>query len=213
MLHCILPEFAALRANELCNTRQDVTAFAMTAGASASGSLLRPGLGLGLGLGLAASAAASASASGSLLPPGPRLALQVKRGTKEAASFKATVLAPLGAPAHGMPAQRRRFAHRRTAAEVDRCKRGERSDIKVSDWGKFGYADREQVLSQPIQYDEQTVPIPRVKSSEVTPESFFEQFSSRCQPVIVEGAVAQWAAMRRWDPSELEKRFRHVLFK
>ncbi|CAK0876762.1 unnamed protein product, partial [Prorocentrum cordatum] len=196
MLHCILPEFAALRANELCNTRQDVTAFAMTAGASASGSLLRPGLGLGLGLGLAASAAASASASGSLLPPGPRLALQVKRGTKEAASFKATVLAPLGAPAHGMPAQRRRFAHRRTAAEVDRCKRGERSDIKVSDWGKFGYADREQV-----------------KSSEVTPESFFEQFSSRCQPVIVEGAVAQWAAMRRWDPSELEKRFRHVLFK
>lgn len=112
-----------------------------------------------------------------------------------------------------MPAQQRRFLHRRTAAEVDRCKRGERSDIKVSDWGKCGYADRGQVLSQPIRYDEQTVPIPRVKSSDITPESFFEQFSSRCQPVIVEGAVSHWAATRRWDPTELEKRFRHVLFK
>eukprot|EP00928_Gymnodinium_smaydae_P000883 TRINITY_DN10324_c0_g1_i2.p1 TRINITY_DN10324_c0_g1~~TRINITY_DN10324_c0_g1_i2.p1 ORF type:complete len:503 (+),score=124.84 TRINITY_DN10324_c0_g1_i2:74-1582(+) len=109
-----------------------------------------------------------------------------------------------------MPEQ---FSHRRTYSEVRYCKRLERTDLKPSEWDKFGYADRSDVLTRPIQYDSQTVPIPRVKRSEITPEWFYENYASKNLPVIIEGGCADWPAMNAWAIDKLEERFRHVAFK
>jgi len=94
-----------------------------------------------------------------------------------------------------------------------RCKKGKRTDIKPSEWDKFKYASKEEVLTRPIEYDSQTVPIPRVKRKDITPEWFYEHFASKCQPVIVEDVCDDWPAMRRWSIDALEERFRHIAFK
>lgn len=103
-------------------------------------------------------------------------------------------------------------SHRRTKVEVRRCKKGERSDLRSSEWDKFGYGRDEEkdVCSRPIVYDKQTVPIARVRYSDLTPESFHERFAARDCPVIVEGAASHWPAMQAWSLDRLERRFRHV---
>ncbi|CAJ1331886.1 unnamed protein product [Effrenium voratum] len=108
---------------------------------------------------------------------------------------------------------RQTFEHRRTAAEIHRCRKGQRTDIKPTEWAKFGYALREDVLSQEIVHDSQTLPIPRVKRSEISPEQFFKEFAEKKRPVIVEGACSSWPASSRWSLAALEERFRHVDFK
>jgi len=106
-----------------------------------------------------------------------------------------------------------KFKHRRTLREVLRAKRLERSDIKPSDWGKFGYGTRDDVLTRPIEYDEQTVPIERISAARATPQWFFENYSKQQRPVIIEGGCAHWPAMTRWGFDELEERYRHKEFK
>jgi len=68
-------------------------------------------------------------------------------------------------------------------------------------------------LDRPIEYTDQTVPIPRVKRSEITPEWFYENYASKSRPIIVEDALSDWPAMQRWSIDALEERFRHVPFK
>eukprot|EP00929_Paragymnodinium_shiwhaense_P103743 TRINITY_DN67450_c0_g1_i1.p1 TRINITY_DN67450_c0_g1~~TRINITY_DN67450_c0_g1_i1.p1 ORF type:complete len:559 (+),score=148.93 TRINITY_DN67450_c0_g1_i1:132-1808(+) len=106
-----------------------------------------------------------------------------------------------------------KFKHRRTAGEIRRCKKGKRSDIKVTEWSKYGYAWNEEVLHREIVYDEQTVPIRRVKREDVTPEWFMENILKPHEPVIVEGALHDWPAMQKWCLEALEERFRQVAFK
>lgn len=106
-----------------------------------------------------------------------------------------------------------KFDHRRTSGEVLRCKKAKRTDIKPDEWDKFGYALNEEVLTRPIVYDEQTVPIKRVKRSDITPEWFYEHCAKPKQPIIVEGCMDHWPAMQRWSVDALEERFRHVAFK
>eukprot|EP00931_Biecheleriopsis_adriatica_P100040 TRINITY_DN7499_c0_g1_i1.p2 TRINITY_DN7499_c0_g1~~TRINITY_DN7499_c0_g1_i1.p2 ORF type:complete len:133 (+),score=28.09 TRINITY_DN7499_c0_g1_i1:81-479(+) len=107
-----------------------------------------------------------------------------------------------------------RFKHRRTAGEIHRCRKGHRTDIKPSEWGKFGYAARDdEVLRQEIVYDSQTVPIPRVRRCDITPEQFYKEYAQKCIPVIIEGGCADWPATNRWSLDALEERFRHVDFK
>lgn len=108
----------------------------------------------------------------------------------------------------------RPFTHRRTASEVQRCKKSQRTDIKPTEWAKFGYAAREEVLERSqVVYDQQTVPVPRVRRADITLEQFFQEYVLTNTPVIVEGACARWPAMDRWSPEALEERFRHVAFK
>mmetsp|Transcript_91290 Transcript_91290/g.144254 ORF Transcript_91290/g.144254 Transcript_91290/m.144254 type:complete len:491 (+) Transcript_91290:73-1545(+) len=104
------------------------------------------------------------------------------------------------------------YTHRRTNGEVRRCKKGERSDLKIDEWDKFQYC-KSDILTRPIVYDQQTVPIPRVKASEITPETFYKNVATQNQPVIIEGACAHWPAMEKWSFSNLEERFRHIAFK
>lgn len=92
-----------------------------------------------------------------------------------------------------------------------RCKKAKRTDIKPSEWDKYGYALRGDVLNRPIVYDEQTVPIPRVKRKDITPEWFVEHGTKG--PIIVEGAIDHWPAMKHWSIASLEERFRNVAFK
>lgn len=106
-----------------------------------------------------------------------------------------------------------KFTHRRTAAEVSRCKKGKRADIKPADWDKFGYALNDEPLTRPIVYDEQTIPIPRVKRSDITPEWFLENVAKLHKPFIVEGVTDDWPAMHSWSVDALEERFRNVAFK
>mmetsp|Transcript_47188 Transcript_47188/g.98409 ORF Transcript_47188/g.98409 Transcript_47188/m.98409 type:complete len:443 (+) Transcript_47188:23-1351(+) len=105
------------------------------------------------------------------------------------------------------------FRHRRTAAEIHRCRRGQRTDIKPSEWNKFGYADRDEVLQREIKYDAQTLPIPRVKRGELSVEEFLKEFAAQSRPVIIEDACSSWPASSRWSLDALEERFRHVDFK
>mmetsp|Transcript_11240 Transcript_11240/g.25614 ORF Transcript_11240/g.25614 Transcript_11240/m.25614 type:complete len:512 (-) Transcript_11240:85-1620(-) len=130
------------------------------------------------------------------------------RSTSEASSSPARGPAPLSEP---LPEPK--YQHRRTAGEVRRCKKGKRTDIKPGDWAKFGYVRRDEVLRRPIVYDSQTVPIPRVKRSEITPQFFYENFACKHQPVIIEGVADDWPAMQRWSLEAMEERFRHVDFK
>jgi len=104
------------------------------------------------------------------------------------------------------------YKHRRTHGEVKRCKKGERTDIKLDEWAKFGYA-RSDILTRPIVYDSQTRPIPRVKRSDITPEWFFENVAKQHQPIIIEGGCSDWPAMKRWSIDALEARFKHISFK
>jgi len=106
-----------------------------------------------------------------------------------------------------------KFDHRRTHGEILRCKKGKRTDIKPHDWDKFGYALNDEVLTRPIVYDEQTLPIKRVKRSDITPEWFMEHAAKPHQPIIVEGVTDDWPAMQRWSTEALEERFRNVAFK
>eukprot|EP00439_Symbiodinium_sp_Y106_P053325 s1133_g7.t1 len=124
-----------------------------------------------------------------------------------------------GSPSPSSDAAQRRipqevkFQHRRTAGEVRRCKKGKRTDIKPHEWDKFGYASKEEVLQREIVYDDQTVPIRRVKFRDITPERFIEEFGSKSQPVIVEDCCSHWPAMDKWSIDALEERFRQVSFK
>jgi len=106
-----------------------------------------------------------------------------------------------------------KYEHRRTLGEVRRCKKGKRTDIKPHEWDKFGYFAKEEVLQRPIVYEGNTVPIPRVKASEMTPEQFFTEVACKAQPIIIEDCCSHWPAMDKWSIDALEERFRHVPFK
>lgn len=93
-----------------------------------------------------------------------------------------------------------------------RCKKGERTDLKVSEWNKSRYADTD-ITERPIKYDGQSVPIPRVRRSDITPEWFYENAAKLKQPMIIEDALSDWPAMKRWTFEALEERFRHIAFK
>ncbi|CAJ1330281.1 unnamed protein product [Effrenium voratum] len=94
-----------------------------------------------------------------------------------------------------------------------RGRAGKRTDIKPHEWDKFGYSAKEEVLQRPIVYDSQTVPIPRVKYGDITPEWFFKEVACKAQPIIVEDCCSHWPAMDRWSIDALDERFRHVPFK
>mmetsp|Transcript_82082 Transcript_82082/g.183111 ORF Transcript_82082/g.183111 Transcript_82082/m.183111 type:complete len:439 (+) Transcript_82082:3-1319(+) len=106
-----------------------------------------------------------------------------------------------------------RYKSRRTESEVRRCKKGQRTDIKPPEWDKFGYASNNEVLERGIVYDSQTLPIRRLRRCDITQESFYKDVVLKNQPVIIEGAVDHWPAMRRWSIDALEEKYRHVSFK
>jgi len=101
------------------------------------------------------------------------------------------------------------FDHRRTSEEVDRCKRGQRSELQVNEWGKYGYGGQlgDEVIARPIQPE--SLPIPRVRRCDITVEEFFEQFALAKRPCIIEGAMDDWPAMREWTVDRLLRRMRH----
>lgn len=106
------------------------------------------------------------------------------------------------------------YAHKRTAREVLRCKKGHRSDLKASEWGKYGYAHNDEVLMRPIEYDGiRTLPIARIKRSDITVEDFFLQYALPGRPCIIEGCMDSWPAMERWSLSNLQQSLRHALLK
>jgi len=106
-----------------------------------------------------------------------------------------------------------KFDRKRTSGEVWRCKKGKRTDIKPVDWDKHGYALNDEPLTRPIVYEGNTVPIPRVKRKDITPEWFYENAAKPHMPFIVEGVTDDWPAMQNWSIDAMEERFRHVAFK
>eukprot|EP00930_Biecheleria_cincta_P076625 TRINITY_DN6382_c0_g2_i1.p1 TRINITY_DN6382_c0_g2~~TRINITY_DN6382_c0_g2_i1.p1 ORF type:complete len:554 (+),score=110.90 TRINITY_DN6382_c0_g2_i1:30-1664(+) len=135
------------------------------------------------------------------------------RGAASSASASRSPEASREAPTAAPRRPQVKYDRRRTAGEVHRCKKGKRSDIKPSEWDKFGYAGKEEVLQRPIEYDSQTVPIPRVKRKDITPEWFLEEVAKKAQPIIVEDCCGDWPAMDRWNIDALEERFRQIAFK
>eukprot|EP00928_Gymnodinium_smaydae_P067763 TRINITY_DN5075_c2_g5_i2.p1 TRINITY_DN5075_c2_g5~~TRINITY_DN5075_c2_g5_i2.p1 ORF type:complete len:531 (+),score=97.52 TRINITY_DN5075_c2_g5_i2:68-1660(+) len=107
------------------------------------------------------------------------------------------------------------YKHRRTARELKRCKKGQRSELGADEWGKFGYAAKaDAVFSRPLGVDGvSTLPLPRVRRSDITPEEFFEKFALPRRPCIIEGAIDDWPAMSRWGVEHLSKAHRNTPFK
>lgn len=106
------------------------------------------------------------------------------------------------------------YRHRRTAAEVLRCKKAHRTEISPAEWDKFGYARKEEVLSRPLEIDGvQTLPITRIRRRDVTVPQFYEHFVQPRWPCIIEGAMDEWPAMRKWDPQVLASSLRHASLK
>lgn len=149
----------------------------------------------------AASDAAAAAARAAATDTGPRA--------------EAQPAAAGGAGASGVGGDRREsFSHKRTAEEVKRCKKGHRSELKLPEWSKFGYAARQDVLSQMPQIDgKQSVPLPRIRRCDVTPEEFFQRFAVPGRPCIIEGGIDHWPAMERWAIDRLLHEYRHTSFK
>lgn len=104
------------------------------------------------------------------------------------------------------------FEHRRTASKIRRCKKGARSDLKPDEWDKYGYGANDEVLTRPINYDSQTIPIPRIKREDISPKWFHENIASKGRPVIIEDAINHWPAIERWSLDALDERFGNVEF-
>eukprot|EP00929_Paragymnodinium_shiwhaense_P039595 TRINITY_DN20787_c0_g2_i1.p1 TRINITY_DN20787_c0_g2~~TRINITY_DN20787_c0_g2_i1.p1 ORF type:complete len:465 (-),score=106.49 TRINITY_DN20787_c0_g2_i1:78-1472(-) len=111
-------------------------------------------------------------------------------------------------------APKEKWDHRRTGGEVHRCRKGHRTEIKAHEWRKFGYADKEEVITRPLEIDGvNTLALPRVNRKDITPEQFFEEYCLPCKPCIIEGAMEHWPAMQKWMRPELLKRLRHTNLK
>lgn len=107
-----------------------------------------------------------------------------------------------------------KFKYRRTSGEVWRCKKGKRTDIKPSEWDKYRYVDKPEVLQRPLSaYGPQAEPIRRIKRRDITPQWFYENVASKNEPFIIEDCMEDWPAMQNWCIDALEERFRHVAFK
>lgn len=149
--------------------------------------------------------------------PAPQRASSVARSSSPVASEKAgsSEATTADSPRRSVPPPKKpvEFAHRRTAGEVHRCKKGKRTDIKPTEWAKYGYAQRPELLTEKLVYEGNVVPIPRLKRKDITPEWFLENVTSKAQPVIVEDVCNEWPAMQRWSVDSLEERFRHISFK
>eukprot|EP00747_Dinoflagellata_sp_TGD_P180703 gnl/TRDRNA2_/TRDRNA2_33615_c0_seq1.p1 gnl/TRDRNA2_/TRDRNA2_33615_c0~~gnl/TRDRNA2_/TRDRNA2_33615_c0_seq1.p1 ORF type:complete len:524 (-),score=98.03 gnl/TRDRNA2_/TRDRNA2_33615_c0_seq1:22-1593(-) len=106
------------------------------------------------------------------------------------------------------------YTHRRTAGEVYRCKKGHRTDVKPEEWTKFGYWKNEEVIHRPIVCDgAQTLPLPRIKRSEITVKEFFDRFLLPQRPCIIEGAIDHWPGVKRWNLEQLLERLRNSSLK
>jgi len=70
------------------------------------------------------------------------------------------------------------------------------------------------VLQRPIVYDgKQTLPIPRIRRCDITPEEFFQSYALQRRPCIIEGAIDEWPAMHKWEIGRLLESYAHAPFK
>ncbi|KFG39662.1 histone lysine demethylase JMJD6a [Toxoplasma gondii p89] len=101
------------------------------------------------------------------------------------------------------------FRHKKTADRVRRAKKYHRKDIGPSEWGKYNYVS--STICEDSFHIKET--LPRIYKSETTLKDFVEKFEIPCKPVLLCGWMDDWPAMHRWEPRELERRFRSARFK
>ena len=84
----------------------------------------------------------------------------------------------IGAPSKGP------YSHKKTHDKMHSCKKRHRTEITPNDWSRCRYA-QSNVLERlsHITYDEQTIPLPRIKMSECSIEDFFEKVALTNTPV------------------------------
>ncbi|CBZ52824.1 hypothetical protein NCLIV_026130 [Neospora caninum Liverpool] len=102
-----------------------------------------------------------------------------------------------------------RFRHKKTADRVRRAKKYHRKDISPSEWGKYNYVN--STICEDSFHIKET--IPRIYKHETTLKDFVEKYEIPCKPVLLCGWMAEWPGMVRWEPRELERRFRSARFK
>lgn len=105
------------------------------------------------------------------------------------------------------------FVHRNTQLKIFKAKKAHRTDIKPDEWEKYGYANKNlDSLKSPLP---NSLPITRVHRKDLTPETFYERFMKPGIPVIVEGCLEGWPAVKeqRWSIENFERRFRHASMK
>lgn len=109
------------------------------------------------------------------------------------------------------------FEHKHTSKRMHKVKSGHRTDISASDWGVGNYVDSD-ICERLMKIDESQpgfCPVDIIDGNRLSPEKFAEFFLNPRKPVIVRGLLYDWPAISqsRWSFSELEKRFKHILFK
>eukprot|EP00397_Hematodinium_sp_SG-2012_P023321 GEMP01024220.1.p1 GENE.GEMP01024220.1~~GEMP01024220.1.p1 ORF type:complete len:402 (+),score=69.82 GEMP01024220.1:32-1207(+) len=108
----------------------------------------------------------------------------------------------------------RKFRHRRTNAALYYAKKKHRTDIRPEEWSKDRHVEKTNLDDlRHIEYDEVTVPLPRVHVNDITVEDFWNKYCMTHTPVILEGAMDDWPAMNNWSIAKLRERFPNGLFK
>lgn len=108
----------------------------------------------------------------------------------------------------------RKFAHRRTNASLYNAKKKHRTDIRPEEWAKDRYAVKTNLKDlEHIEYNSVTVPVERVHVKDITVQEFWDKYCMTKTPVIIEGAMDDWPAMKNWSFESLHKRCKNGMFK
>eukprot|EP00043_Microstomoeca_roanoka_P014849 m.148008 g.148008 ORF g.148008 m.148008 type:complete len:383 (-) comp16124_c3_seq6:147-1295(-) len=99
-------------------------------------------------------------------------------------------------------------AKEKSRRKVKRAKRKCRTDLRITEWNKHRYADRQDLLHPTLSSQ-----LPIIDYDTVSVKEFREKFEAKSQPAIIRGCVSKWPACRRWKLSRLEKKYGDEKFK
>jgi histone arginine demethylase JMJD6 len=91
--------------------------------------------------------------------------------------------------------------------KIQRAKREARSELKESEWSRFGFKAKNFWL------DKSRDNTPRIDYHSVSRKDFIRNYESKNIPVVITGAMDHWSAMEDWTVTKLAYRYRHEKFK
>ena len=97
-------------------------------------------------------------------------------------------------------------------AAIDDAKLEIRTEIDLPGWSRRGYAQSLD-LKQMMQFAAANDTFPRVDSTRMSPEQFYEQHQRTQMPAVISGLCAEWPANTEWTPAKLSDRFAGIDFR
>lgn len=103
-----------------------------------------------------------------------------------------------------------------TEAKLNEVKLKHRSSLKLEDWQRDNYFEKQSRCVDPVLYG--TDPdfrdtIERIHVDDLTVEEFIERYEKGSRPVIIQGVVDRWPAHTKWQLDSLLEQYSHGRFK